>query len=75
MSWGNTSLGGLLRDEEEVEADVVLLILDQALIDDTSWWWVADIATAFGSLDEHALVDPLVNYDESNWWDTSDLIV
>ena len=75
VSRGNASLGGLLRYEEEVEADVVLLILNQALIDDTSWWRIADIITSFRSLDEHTLVDPLVNYDQSNGRNLSDLVV
>lgn len=75
VSRRNTSLGGLLRDKEEVEAHVFLVVLDQSLIDDTSWWRIADIITSFGSLDEHTLVDPLVNYDESNRRDAGDLVV
>lgn len=75
VSRGDTSLGGLLRDEEEVETDVALLVLDQALIDDTSWWRIADIITSLRSLDEHTLVDPLVNNDQSNWRNTGDLVV
>lgn len=76
MGWSDAALGGLLRNEEEIEAEVVLLVLDEALVDDASGWWVdVDIFASLGCLDEHALVDPLVNYYESDWWDTGDLVV
>lgn len=75
MSRSDASLGCLLRHEEKVEADVVLLVLDQALIDDATWWRVADIIASFWSLDEHALVDSLVHDYQSDGRNRADLVV
>jgi len=77
MGWSDASLGCLLWDEEEVEALVVLLILNKVGVNDTAWRWVFDCGSAVTTLtlDEHPLVDSLVDNDKSDWRNTSELVV
>ena len=66
MSWGYTSLSGLLRNKEEVEALVVVLILHELAVDDATGLRIRSLTISI--LDEHSLVDPFVDYDKSEGW-------
>lgn len=74
VGWRHTSLSCLLRNQEEIEALVVLLVLNEVGIDDAARLWVLH-ASAVWSLDKHPLVDSLVDYDQSDWWDSCDGVV
>lgn len=74
MSWGDTSLSSLLRNQEEIEALIVLLVLHKIGINDAAWWRVVD-GLAISALNEHPLVDSLVDDDESDWRNTTDCVV
>ena len=64
VSRSHAALSGLLRHKEEVEAEVVVLVLDKPVVDDASWRWVVDSRAV---LDEHPLVDALVDDHQSDW--------
>lgn len=55
----------LLRDQEEVETLIGVLILDKLGVNDTSRWWILHCLSV-SALDEHPLVDSLVHDDESD---------
>lgn len=74
MSWRDASLSGLLWNKEEVEALVVLLVLNEVGIDDAAWWRVVDGLT-IRAFDEHPLVDPFVDDYQSDWRNTCDGII
>lgn len=62
MSWLNSSLSHIVRDEEEVELPVYdLRLLNEALINVGSWGWVQDLRS---SLFEESLSYSLVNDDK-----------
>lgn len=63
-----------MRNKEEVEALVVLTVLNEVGVDDTTWWWVLN-GLAISALDEHSLVDSLVDNHESDGRDASQLVV
>lgn len=67
-------MGGLLWNKEEVEALVVLLVLNKVSINDTAWWRVLDRLT-IRALDEHSLVDSFVDDHQSNWRNTCESII
>ena len=74
VSGSHATLRRLLRHQEEVEASVVLLVLNQRRVDDAAWRWVLH-SSAVSALDEHPLVDPLVHNNQSDWWDSRQLVV
>lgn len=63
MNWSDTSLSGLLRDQEEIEALILAFILNKVGVNDGSRRWIVILLAI---LDEHSLVDSLVDYDQSN---------
>ena len=73
MRGSNTALGDGLRNQEEVKAVRILMVLDELGVNDTTWLWVT--GPAIRALDEHPLVDPLVDDDKSDWWNATDLVV
>lgn len=72
MNWSDASLSGQLRDQEEVEALVAIIVLDKVGIDDRSWLRI-DCSPIF--LAEHPLVDPLVDDDKGDWRRSRRLVV
>lgn len=66
VSWCDTALCCLLWYQKEVEALVVILILYQLAVDDTSRLRVRGLTIR--SLDEHSLVDPFVHNHKSEIW-------
>lgn len=73
MDWGHTSLSGLLRHKEKVKFFVTVAVLNKVGIDDWARWWI--ITLAISSLNEHSLVDPLVDNDESDWRRSTNLVI
>lgn len=65
MGRRHATLSGLLWNQEEVEADVVVLVFDEAVVNDTSRRRVGDSRPV---LHEHPLVDALVDDDQSDGW-------
>lgn len=63
VNWSDTSLSGLLRDQEEIEALILAFILNKVGVNDGSRRWIVILLAI---LDEHSLVDSLVDYDQSN---------
>lgn len=59
-------MSGLLGYQEEVEALVVVLVLNELAVDDTTGLRVAGLAVSV--LDEHSLVDSLVDHNKSDGW-------
>lgn len=57
-------MGGLLRNKEEVEALVVILVFNKLAINDTTWLRIRRLAISV--LDEHSLVDSFVDNDKSD---------
>lgn len=64
MSWSYASLGGLLRNKEEVEALVVILVFNKLAVNDTTRLRIRRLAISV--LDEHSLVDSFVDNDKSD---------
>ena len=67
MSRCDAALGGLLRHQEEIEAGVASLILNETRVDDATWWRVINLVVS--ALDKHPLMDPLVHDTQCDcWW-------
>lgn len=67
MSRRDAALGGLLRHQEEVEAFIASLILNETRVDDATWWRVIHLVVS--ALNEHPLMDPLVHNSKCDcWW-------
>ena len=66
MSWSHAPLGSLLWNQEEVEALVVILVLDELVVNDTSRLGVGGLSVSV--LNEHSLVDSFVHYYKSEGW-------
>ena len=73
MRWGNTSLSGLLGHQEEIKALVVQLVLDKVGVNDATWLRVLNTTTA--RLEEHPLVDPLVDHHQRDLDRSCSLVV
>ena len=73
MNWSHTSLSSLLRHKEKVKALVSFAVLDKVCINDRAWRWI--LSLAISSLNEHSLVDSLVDNDKSDWRRSTNLIV
>jgi len=65
VDWHDTSLCGLLRYKEEVELGRAFFILNETRIKDSSRLRIFE---GFLSVNEHPLVDSLVDDDKSNLW-------
>ena len=67
MSRCDAALGGLLRHQEEIEAAIASLILNETRVDDATWWRVINLVVS--ALDKHPLMDPLVHDSKCDcWW-------
>ena len=67
MSWGHATLSSQLGYQEEVVTLVTIHVLNKAIVNDSAWLWVHHLLIIV--LDEHSLIDPLVDHDKSNkWW-------
>ena len=64
MSWLHTANGGLLRNQKEVIA-LIILVLNQLLVNDSSWWRVDNLTSIFT---EHPLIYSFVDDNQSNLW-------
>ena len=65
MSWSDTTLCGLLRNKEEVEALVISLVLYKTFIDDAAWWWIFNL-TSIATCDEHSLINSFIYNNQSD---------
>ena len=73
MHWSDTTLSGLLRHEEEIEALVTFAILNEIGIDNRAWCWVLNLSTS--SISEHSLVDSFIYNNKSDRWRSTNLVV
>ena len=64
MSRCDASLSGLLWNQEEIEALIVLLVFHKLRINDATRCWV--LSVSISALDKHPLVNSLVHDDKSN---------
>lgn len=64
MGRSHATLSGLLRHQEEVEADIVVLVFNEAVVDDAPGRWVVDSRAV---PHEHPLVDALVDDHQRDW--------
>jgi len=69
----DAALGGLLRHQEEIEAFVANLILNETRVDDATWWRVINLVVS--ALNKHPLMDPLVHDSKCDCWLFSCLVV
>lgn len=64
VSGSHAALGGQLGNQEEVIALVSIAVLNKTQVYDCAWLWVQHLLVVV--LDEHSLVDPLVDHDKSD---------
>ena len=64
MGRSHATLSGLLRHQEEVEADIVVLVFNEAVVDDAPGRGVVDSRAV---PHEHPLVDALVDDHQRDW--------